>query len=177
MEDKNIKAKTNNIFKSYLPSVILGLFIVVVLNKFVFFSINVPTESMFPTIKPGDRIITLRIHNESSIKRGDIIVFYSAEMKEVLIKRVIGLPGETVSVKSDGSVYINGGILNEPYVSSKSNKEKEFKVPSDSYLFMGDNRGNSFDSRYWVNPYIKYADISGKASLRYFPINNMANLK
>jgi signal peptidase I len=177
MENNIYRPKKRSSFKGYFITIFLAIFVVVFVNKYLFFSIKVPSKSMYPTIKVGDRINTFIIHNQGSLKRGDIVVFYSKELNDTLIKRLIGLPGEKVTVAPDGTLYINDIKLNEPYVSSQSNKPGEFKVPNNSYLFLGDNRGDSYDSRYWANPYISYEDIQGKAKFIYYPFNRIGNLK
>ena len=132
---------------------------------------------MYPTITPGDRIFSLRMHKPSSIERGDILVFHSEELDKDLIKRVIGLPGETVEIQSDGSVYINGEYLEEDYVSSSSDITGSFNIPKDCYLFLGDNRGNSVDARMWENPYIPFDKIQGEGKFIIFPFNRFGKLK
>ncbi|MCM1988428.1 signal peptidase I [Oceanirhabdus seepicola] len=161
---------------------IVGAYIVfLILNKFVFFNIIVPTSSMEPTIMPSDRIMVTRIYNKSNIKRGDVIVFQSDELGEKLIKRVIGLPGDEIKITDSGEVYINGEIIHEEYVK-KQVRTKEiypglrvgiYEVPNDSFLFLGDNRSNSKDSRYWNNPYIKKEKILGKARIIIFPFKRI----
>lgn len=167
--------------KKFLQEWIIPVLIAVVLafliNKFIFFNVGVPTGSMYPTIKPGDRIFVLRTYNESSIERGDILVFYSQEVEKDLIKRVIGLPGETVEIHSDGSVYINGEYLAEDYVKNPSGIEGTFKIPEDSYLFLGDNRGDSIDARFWNDPYISFDDIKGEAKFTIYPFDRIGKLK
>lgn len=148
-------------------AVILALLV----NRFIFFNSSIPSESMYPTIKIGDHIFTTRIYNPEKIKRGDIIVFYSKELKQRLIKRVIGLPGDTVEVKNDYTVWVNGNKLDEPYVKNNGGKTGTYKVPEKQYFFMGDNRSNSLDSRYWENSFISSKDILGKAQFIEFPFS------
>lgn len=165
------------IVTDWIIPILIAFVIVTLINKFLFFNISVPTGSMYPTITPGDRIAVTRIHDISKIKRGDIIVFRSQELEKTLVKRLIGLPGDKISIKSDGSVYVNDKKINEDYVSSKGTKEGEFKVPDKSYFFMGDNRAESFDSRLWKNPYISEESIMGRARFIFFPLNRIGMLK
>ncbi len=102
--------------------ILIAVILAVLINKFLFFIVDVPSESMYPTIKINDKIFVLKTYKQSSIKRGDILVFHSDELNKDLIKRVIGLPGESVEVQADGKVYINGEYLEEDYVSSFSDK-------------------------------------------------------
>ena len=177
MFNKKVTLKKKGSIKGYFIVLVLALFIVSMVNKYIFFSVEVQSSSMYPTIKIGDKINTFIIHDKSSLIRGSIVVFYSKELQETLIKRLVGLPGEKVIVSPDGSVFINGNKLSEKYVSSRSTKPKEFQVPNNSYLFLGDNRADSYDSRYWNNPYIDYSDILGKASYRYYPFNRIGAVK
>lgn len=163
--------------QEWVVPVLIAVVLAFLINKFIFFNVGVPTGSMYPTIKPGDRIFVLRTYNEYSIERGDILVFYSQEVKKDLIKRVIGLPGETVEIHSDGSVYINGEYLEEDYVKNSSDIEGTFKVPEDSYLFLGDNRGDSIDARFWDDPYISFDDIKGEGKFTIYPFNRIGKLK
>lgn len=110
-----------------------------------------------------------------NIKRGDIIVFYSDELKETLIKRVIGLPGDHIVIH-DGIVNINGNDIKEDYVKNNARYNGTFDVPEDKFFFLGDNRPDSWDSRRWKNPYIDKSNIKGKAVFRFYPFSKMGSL-
>lgn len=160
--------------KEWVVPIAIALIIVIFLNKFVFILVTVPTGSMEDTIMPGDRLYVNELFKIEDAKRGDILVFKSDELDEKrLVKRLIGLPGENVVVKRDGSVYINGEKLDEPYVTESEYEEKVFNVPENSYLFFGDNRPISYDARYWENPYINESKIIGKVIFRFFPFNRI----
>lgn len=139
----------------------------------------VPTGSMLPTIQLQDRVIVDKLlFKLSEIKRGDIIVFHP--LREVdssgdpWIKRIIGLPGETVEIK-DGKVVINGTELSEPYELEKPDYSfKRITVPENSYFVLGDNRNNSLDSHYWG--VLPAENIIGKTSLRYWPLDRFGYL-
>lgn len=163
--------------KANWPSLILVIIVYFIINKFIFFTISVPTKSMYPTIKPGDKIWTLRIHDISKIKRGDIIVFWNKELREPLIKRVIGLPNDKVIINEDGTLIVNGERLDINYSTSKGEKVGEYIVPYGSYFFLGDNLADSFDSRYWQDPYIDKEDIQGRAWIRYYPFSKFGKIK
>ena len=165
------------LIKEWALPIICAIILAFLINKFIFFNVSVPTESMYPTIKPGDKIFVLRNYNKSSLKRGDILVFHSEEANEDLIKRLIGLPNDVVEVKNDGKVFINDKELEEPYVKYKSDKTGVFKVPENCFLFLGDNRANSVDSRYWKNPFIPYEDIMGKAKFIIKPLSRFGKLQ
>ncbi|WP_010294449.1 signal peptidase I [Clostridium senegalense] len=131
---------------------------------------------MLPTIQLDDTIFCTKIYGEKSIKRGEIIVFESKELKDDLVKRVIGLPNDHVEFKNDGTVYINNKKLEEPYVVNNSDKTGIFDVPEHCYLFAGDNRATSLDARSWDNPYINYKDIKGRAKFVIMPFSRWGKL-
>ncbi len=106
---------------------------------------------MKPTLGNGDRIFINR--NFGELSRGDIVIFqFPKDKSKSFIKRIIGLPGETIEIR-DGKVFINGQNLDEPYISSEFNKAKANMspkaVPGEQYFVVGDNRDNSYDSRTW----------------------------
>ena len=158
--------------------ILAALLLAALIHQFLLFKIKVPTGSMMPTVEIGDQLFVTKIYNPNNIKRGDIVVFNSDELKEPLLKRVIGLPGEHVEIKSDGSVYINGNKLEEDYVKYQGGKtDMSFDVPSGKFLMLGDNRNNSDDARYWSNPYIDGKDIEAKAQLTVYPFDRIGFVK
>lgn len=164
--------------KEWVMPVLVALIIVLLLNKFIFILVTVPTGSMEDTIIPGDRLYVNEIFDISKAERGDIIVFRSIELdNKRLVKRLIGLPGETIEVKEDGSVIIDGEKLNEPYVVESAGQVKDFKVPENCYFFLGDNRPISYDARFWINPYISRDQIIGKVLFRFFPFNRIGKVE
>ncbi len=155
------------------------VFIVVfVLSQFVYINATIPSGSMQNTIMQGDRIFGNRLaYIKDDPDRYDIIIFkYPDDTSKTFIKRVIGLPGETVEIKN-GNVYINGS--DEPLDDSFCAEETEgefgpYVVPEDSYFVMGDNRNNSLDSRYWKNTFVSKDQILAKAVFRYWPFNSIS---
>ncbi len=156
---------------------IIAVVIVLFLNRFIFILVTVPTGSMETTIMPGDRLYVNKLFNIQDAKRGDVIVFQSDELDAKLVKRLIGLPGETVDINGDGQVFINGEKLDEPYAKETKWPEQTFKIPQGTYFFLGDNRPVSVDARYWRNPYISEDKIIGKATFRFFPFNRIGKLE
>ena len=170
-EPKKTSTKILEEVISWAKVIIVALVLSLILNKFVFFNFTVPTESMEKTIMVDNRIMSLRCaYLFSDPKRGDIIVFpFPDNPDETYIKRVIGLPGETIEGK-DGLVYINGEPLTEDYVSSEMEEDfGPYVIPEDSYFVLGDNRYVSLDARYWDNKFVKRDDIISKAILRFYP--------
>lgn len=163
--------------KDWLVPIISGIILAFLITKFAFFKATVPTGSMLPTIQLKDQLFVTRIYNFNNIKRGDIIVFNSKEFNEKMVKRVIGLPGDKVEIKKDGSVFVNSEKIDEPYVKYNSGDSGTYTVPENKYFFLGDNRANSKDSRYWNESYISKKDILGKAQLRVYPFSSFGKLK
>ena len=125
------------------------------------------------TIMTGDRIFGNRLaYINKDPQRFDIVIFkYPDDETQLFIKRVIGLPGETVEIR-DGKVYIDGAEtpLDDSFTPEppQGNWGPEV-VPEGSYFMLGDNRNRSKDSRFWTNTFVKKEKILGKAVLRYFP--------
>lgn len=158
---------------SWIKTIALALVLAVLIDGFVIVNATVPTGSMENTIMPDDRIVALRLsYLFNDPKRGDIVVFRYPDNEKVLyVKRIIGLPGETIEI-IDGKVYINGAEnpLEEAYLKEESpGSFGPYTVPEDSYFMMGDNRNNSLDSRYWQNKFVKSDKILGKVFFKYFP--------
>lgn len=169
------KSKKIYFLKEWILPIIYAIAIIILINKFIFFNVYVPSESMVPTINKNDKLMILR--NHSDLHCGEIIVFYSQEFSETFIKRLIGLPGDHIEIK-DGIVYRNGERLKEDYVKNiDKHYNGIFDVPNDKYFFLGDNRPNSKDSRWWINPYVDKSDIEGIAFLRFYPFRDITFLK
>ena len=115
-------------------------------------------------------------------ERGDIVVFrYPDDESEIYVKRVIGLPGDTIDIE-DGKIYINGSTepLQEDYLKEEwtvATGPYTFEVPEGSYFMMGDNRNDSWDARYWSNTYVTKDKILGKALFTYWPFAHFGKLE
>ena len=150
--------------KTLLGWGIYGAILVTIYITFHFFLMmaRIPSESMGPTIMVHDWTIGDRnAYTSEAPQRGDIINFYQAEEDTIMVKRVIGLPGETVSFVND-HVYIDGEPLDESaYLADDvlTECDETFTVPEGCVFLLGDNREVSLDARYWENPYISYDDI------------------
>lgn len=166
-----------HIMKEWVIPLALEALVILFFLKYVAFLVKVPTGSMIPTIDEHSWLIATRVYNpEKSVKRGDIVAFNSDELDLILIKRCVGLPGETVDVNEDGVVFINGVKLDEPYVKNQQGISGHFEIPEDCYLFFGDNRSGSNDARSWDNPYIPGDKIFGEAHFTLFPFKNFGLL-
>ena len=129
--------------------------------------------SMFPNLHNGEYILVDKVeYLIHSPQRGDIVVFRAVpagQPDKDFIKRVIGLPGETVQVKG-GAVFIDGRRLGEPYLQDRPDYTLPLRrVPPNSYFVLGDNRNDSFDSHGWPSEWLPRTDIIGKALVSYWP--------
>ncbi|MGP0030066.1 MAG: signal peptidase I [Acidimicrobiales bacterium] len=169
--------------------VVIALAVAVLLRLFVVQTFYIPSGSMEPTLQIGDRILVSKLsYDFHSVHRGDIVVFDRPPTENCggpevndLVKRVIGLPGETISLH-DGYVYIDGKRLDETWLPASEqgktypvgpqgvpyNLTGPYKIPADHYFMMGDNRTDSCDSRYW-GP-IDRNLIVGKVDVRVWPL-------
>jgi signal peptidase I len=157
---------------------LIALIIVIPIRLFVAEPFVVSGTSMVPTFKNGDYLIVDKISYElGSPKRDDIVIFrYPGDTTKFFIKRIIGLPNETVDIKGSvvtitNTAHPNGFNLNEPFVKVPSSNQTHFVLTNDQYFVMGDNRTQSSDSRYWgaVNKNL----LVGKAFFRLLPISDI----
>lgn len=152
-----------------LQTVLLAVVLYFLIDAFIA-RVRVENISMEPTLVPGEFLVVNKFaYKTSEIKRGDIIVFhYPMNPDEDYIKRVIGVPGDKISI-SDGQVLVNGFVLNEPYIAAPPAKGGEWLVPENAVFVLGDNRNESSDSRDWG--FVPDDFIIGKALLVYWPFN------
>ena len=168
---KDGEQKPKSVLREVFSWIVVAFVLAFIITHFIIIKAEVPTGSMESTIMVGDRLIGNRLaYLFSDPKRGDIVIFKCPDNEEeTYIKRVIGLPGETIRIE-DGVLYINDEVyeedyLNEPMLGSYG----PFTVPEGHYFMMGDNRNHSWDSRKWTNHYVAKNKIFGKAWLRYEP--------
>ena len=149
----------------------VALAVGILLNKYMIANAQVPTSSMETTVMAGDRILVNRLsYLFHDPERGDIVTFiYPDDGETLYLKRILGLPGETIEGK-DGKIYIDGEPLEPDYTDEVSDDGfGPYQVPEGAYFMMGDNRNDSWDSRYWEHKFVKKEDIIGKAAVSYFP--------
>lgn len=171
------KMDMKKFFKDWIIPIATAIVLALLINRFVFFQVTVPTESMYPTIKVDNRIFVTRVYNRDKLERGDIIVFYSKELDKRLIKRLIGLPGDEIVITKDRQLYVNEKKVDESYVVFNGGKTGTYKVPEGKFFFLGDNRANSWDARSWKEKYIDAKDIQGKARVIVYPFNRFGKFK
>lgn len=176
-KEKENEKKVNN-FKNIRHTIVVYLTMAVVtfgsmifIFSTVLINAYIPSESMETTLMVGDRLIGNRLAYKfgNDPKRFDVVIFYTPDSGELYIKRVIGLPGEKVTIK-DGEVYINDSKtpLDDSFIREpmETDGEQTYEVPENCYFMMGDNRNESYDSRFWNNPYVSKDKIVAKASLK-----------
>ncbi|MCG3087564.1 signal peptidase I [Sporosarcina cyprini] len=171
-----MKKETKSEIMSWVKSLAIAFVIVFVVRQFLFAPVVVSGQSMEPTFESNNRVVISKIHK---LDHFDLVVFHAPGTKEDYIKRVIGLPGDTVEMKDD-QLFINGKAYDEPYI--EENKEKIFKdqkltedfevtVPEGQLFVLGDNRRNSTDSR--IIGCIDESSVVGKVEFRFFPFNSI----
>lgn len=154
------------IIKEIIPYIVIVL-VVVLIRTFIITPVRVDGDSMKNTLKNGDILLLYKL---GSINRLDIIVLDEEKDNEKIIKRVIGLPGETVAIKK-GKIYINDKVIDDEYAYGETSDYDKVTLEDDEYFILGDNRLISKDSRYF-GP-IKKSEIKGKIVFRLFPFTKI----
>ena len=174
--EKEPKTLLRDIITFIIP-VVLAVIAALLLRTYVFANAVVPTGSMLNTIQEKDRIIASRLaYNKDDPERYDVVIFnFPDDEEQIFVKRVIGLPGETVEIVN-GVVYVtkvNGETvqLDDSFVTAcvPEGDFGPYAVPENSYFMLGDNRNSSKDSRFWNNPFVSKDKILGKVMFRYYP--------
>lgn len=155
----------------WLRDLLLSLLLAFIVIFFLYQPVQVEGTSMMPRLSPHERLfINKMVYHFEPIRRGDIVVFrYPLEPAKSYIKRVVGLPGERISVRA-GRVYVDGEPLDEPYLPTDTADRQSYPevlVGPDQYYVLGDHRGSSNDSRVWGTVPRKF--IYGKAVFVYWP--------
>ncbi len=172
----------------WVKSILVALVIVAIVRTFLFTMIKVEGESMLDTLRDGDRLAATIIDGKLfGYSRGDIVICTYPGADHYCVKRIIGMPGETIEIKS-GAVYINGEALDEPYLTRKSGDSMDaYQIPEGAYFVMGDNRPVSLDSRAvgvgpveagpWVQLGVpENGAILGKVHLRLWPFDAISTV-
>ena len=169
----------------WLIAILAAVAIALFVDNFLIVNAQIPSGSMENTIMTGDRVVGNRLsYLTKNPERYDVIIFkYPDDESQLFIKRIIGLPGETVQIMDDGSIYINGEKLEENYGMEVIKPEtigraaEPIELGDDEYFVMGDNRNNSSDSRTDMVGNIKRENIIGKAWLRIWPVSDFGVLQ
>jgi signal peptidase I len=171
--------------KDWVMPIVVGVALATGLKTWVVSAAVVPSSSMYPTIPATSShhvyIVVNKVATDfqRKIYRGEVVVFHFPDNPtELFVKRVIGLPGDTVTVTAH-AVYINGKKLNEsnPEIATyNGTKLGTYHVPPGHYFMMGDNRPVSLDSRYWVHKYVARSAIVGEADFIFAPLQNIGTI-
>ncbi len=161
---KPLLSAVGEILQTALISLAIFLFVYV----FIVQPHRIKGESMDPNFADGELVLTEKVsYYFGDVKRGDVVVFKAPNRNVDYIKRIIGLPGETIKIE-DGVVFVNDQRIEEPYETQQTQGSGSLKLPDGEYFVLGDNRGSSSDSRSFGS--IKRNSIKGRAWLIYFPI-------
>lgn len=188
--------KKKSVLRDWIESIIIAFCLAMVIRAFVVQAFKIPTGSMRMTLVEGDLILVnkfiygakvpftkLRLPAVKLPERGDVVVFiYPEDNKKDFIKRLAGLPGESVEIKG-GSIYINDKPAQEPvfnqiYYYNRGDfgaEGQKLIVPKDSYFVLGDNSASSKDSRYWG--FVPKDNLLGEALIIYWPLHRIRVIK
>jgi signal peptidase I len=169
-----------SLWGEYLVVIAVAIALAFFIRTFIAQPFLIDKESMHPTLLEGDYIIINKfIYYFSRPQKGDIVVFYSPQEQADLIKRIIASEGDKIEILEDGHVILNGRLLEEPYTSYTSygidGESGTITLGPGEHFVMGDNRGNSLDSR-WFGP-IKESSIKGKAFILLWPFSRLRFLQ
>jgi signal peptidase I len=186
---RNKRSSPGRTILEYLVLAGVAIAVALLIQAFLVKPYRIPSPSMEDTLLVGDRVLVDRISwRFSEPARGDIVVFHSPVPGPVLIKRIVGMPGDTLSLR-DGAVYVNGRRLAEPYVRRVDGRpaptepfetglpwalQQPYRVPAGSYFLMGDNRTDSKDGRDF-GP-VTRDQLVGRAFARYWPPGRIGGL-
>lgn len=166
-QESSGRPKSLAVLRDILETLLLSVVLFFLINA-VSARIKIDGSSMEPNLHNGEFVIVSKLNYRfGEPERGDVVVFdYPKNITQEYIKRVIGLPGETIRVE-DGTVFVNGQPLKEPYVSDPPAYEGSWKVPEEALFVLGDNRNNSSDSHDWG--VVPEKNLIGEALLIYWP--------
>ncbi len=173
-EPKKKRSSAMGFFIDTIETILMAIVLFLVINT-VSSRVRVENISMKPTLQPGELLLVNKLaYKWSEPDHGDIIVFhFQGNTDNDYIKRLIGLPGDEIKV-SNGTVYVNGYALTEPYIAELPSYDGTWIVPDEQLFVLGDNRNNSSDSHYWG--YVDLEDVVGKAIFKYWPLDQARSL-
>lgn len=168
------KAFKSTLYNTF-GSLAVAAAVIVLISSFLFPVLRVTGQSMRPTLMNDELVLC---NKSASARKGDVIAFY--HNKKILLKRVIGTSGDVIDIKEDGSVYVNGEILDEPYADNKKMGECDitfpYTVPNNRYFVMGDDRKESVDSRSSAVGCIAEENIIGRIYMIVWPFEKLGTL-
>ncbi|MCX5705805.1 MAG: signal peptidase I [Candidatus Omnitrophica bacterium] len=194
--ERQKSAKRKSAVREWVESIIVAFLLAMVIRAFIVQAFKIPTGSMRQTLIEGDLILVnkfiygvrvpftdLRFPALAEPRRGEVIVFiFPGDRKKDFIKRLVGLPGDVIEIKS-GTIFVNDKPMVTPEFSQRyyynkgdyAELNKKITVPKDCYFVLGDNSASSMDSRYWG--FVSRKDLLGKAMVIYWPPNRIRLIK
>lgn len=168
-------------WREAIETIVWAFVLAMIIRTFIVQAFWIPSGSMIPTLEINDRVLVAKFWNLFfPPSRGSMYVFrYPKDRERDFVKRVIAIPGDTVDIKN-GVVYVNGNPTEEPYIVHHDRYTMRpslvfphvpFTVPEGKYFMLGDNRGNSQDSRFWG--FVDISDMRGPVFFRYWPLNRI----
>ena len=169
LKRERYKQRFRRVLKSTVYALVIVAATAALVATMVLPVLQIAGNSMEPTFHEGQIVVLMKT---KKLQHGDLCAFYYSN--KVLIKRVIGLPGDYITIENDGTVIVNGQILDEPYVTEKAlgecDMEFPYQVPENQYFLLGDQRATSIDSRSTVIGCITTEQMLGKIFLRIWPL-------
>ena len=170
LKRERYKRRFRRLLRSTVNALIVVAAIAALIATLILPVLQIAGTSMEPSLNDGDIVLLVKTDN---LESGDLCAFYYSN--KILIKRIIATPGDYIWLESDGTVFLNGEMLDEPYVSEKAlgecDVEFPYQVPENSYFVMGDKRETSIDSRSSVIGCVARDQLVGKLICRIWPLN------